>query len=377
MKSFRQTATFRCMTVILSAALVVAAWSMSGCSFRSLLPSFETPEEQNPTVIPDKSDTNSPPEGGGNGGEGEAEDPPALPMYYDPLTGLGSDVDLSALCPVAICLGNGDGVGYGLSAAKILVEAPIEGGGTRFLAITNTYASLSMIGGIRATRPYLQSLSSLFSAVSVHAGQNESGSFAVPLYPSIDYTDSGMGTVFYRNPSFAAPSNLFTSGTRLVGAMESFEKQAATLPFRLVPYGEIAFPVGEGAKSIILPFSGSQVTQFTYDEATGLYLRRQNSKPHTDGASGEQLAFTNLLLLVCESSIYNKASGTEFSLNVTDGGSGYYISNGKSTRISWSRKADSSFLFLDESGAEILCNRGRTYIGLVDIVDAPSIMIVD
>lgn len=377
MKSFRRTATFRCMTVILSAALVVAALSMSGCSFRSLLPSFDAPTEQNPTVIPDKTDTNSPPEGGGDEEKDETETPPALPTYYDPLTGLGSDTDLSALRPVAVCLGNGDGVGYGLSAAKILIEAPIEGGGTRFLAITNTYASLSAIGGIRATRPYLLSLSSLFSAVSVHAGQNENGGSHSSFSPSIDYADGGMGTVFYRNPSYTAPSNLFTSGTRLVGAMESFEKQGATLPFLLAPYGEAHKPSGVRARSVILPFSGSQITQFTYDEMSGVYLRRQNSQPHTDSASGEQLSFTNLLLLVCESSIYNKPGGSEFALNLADGGSGYYVSNGMATRISWSRKADGNLLLLDESGMEILCNRGKTYIGLVDIVDAPSLMIVD
>lgn len=321
------------------------------------------------TVIPDVPDKNSPPEGGSEG------TPPAPPTYYDPLTGLGSDVDLSALRPVAFCVGSDDGTGFGLSAAKILIEAPTETGESRLVGITNTYASLSSIGGIQTTRPYLLTLTSLFSAVSVHAGVGDKGPAATEN--AIDYRNPAMGTVFYRNPDFSSPCDLFTSGTRLFGAMESFEKRGATLPYLLGAYGESRATGTIGAKSVILPFSGSSVTQFTYDNVRGEYLRRQNSLPHTDGGNGEQLSFTNLIFLICESSIYNKASGTELDLDLQNGGEGYYVSCGKATRITWGRKADGSLLLCDEKGAEIVCNRGKTYLGLVDITDAPALMIVD
>ena len=367
MKSLKNATTFRCMTVILSAVLVVA--TMSGCALQSLLPSFGTQNDPSQTVIPDVPDMNSPPEGGGE------EAPPALPTYYDPLTGLGSDVDLSALRPVAFCVGADEGGGFGLSAAKILIEAPTENGTSRLVGITNTYASLPAIGDIQTTRPYLLTLTSLFSAVSVHAGVGEGG--ALTAENAIDYKNPAMGTVFYRNPEFTDPTALFTSGTRLVGAMESFEKRGASLPYLLGAYGEMRAIGSIGAKSVILPFSGSTVTQFTYDSASGEYLRRQNSSPHIDGASGEQLSFTNLIFLICESSIYNKVSGTELDLDLQNGGEGYYVSGGKAARITWSRKADGSLLLCDEKGAEILCNRGKTYISLVDITDAPALMIVN
>lgn len=365
MKSFNKTATFRCMTVIVSALLVVATLSMSGCAFRSLLPSPDKPSDTGPTVIPDHTDMNSPPK------DTDTEETPTLPSYYDPLTGLGSEVDLSASRPVSFCFGASSPT-FGLSDAKILIEAPIEGDSTRLAAITNTYASLSQIGGIQTTRPYLSGLASLFSAVPVHAG-SVGGTFTLP---GIDYTDGRMGTVFYRNPAYAA-NDIFTSGTRLVGAMESFDKCGGSLPFTLVPYGEAAMVEGVGAKSVILPFSEKQITQFVYDSTRGEYLRRQNSLPHVDESNGEQLAFTNLILLVCESSIYNKVSGTELDLNIAGGGSGYYITNGKAACISWSRTDDGRLLFLDERGSEIACNRGKTYIGLIDITNAGSVMIID
>lgn len=366
MKSFRKTATFRCMTVIISALLVVATLNMSGCAFRSLLPSPDKPSDTGPTVIPDHTDMNSPQDGEGK----DTEEAPTLPSYYDPLTGLGSEIDLSAARPVSFCFGTGSST-FGISDAKILIEAPVVGGGTRLAAITNTYSSLSQVGGIQTTRPYLSSLISLFSAVPVHAG-NVGHHHALP---SIDYTDNTMGTVFYRNPT--AENGIFTSGTRLIGAMESFEKCSGTLPFSLVPYGETVTPNGMGATSVILPFSEEQITQFTYDGTRGEYLRRQNSAPHVDEGNSEQLAFTNLLLLVCESSIYNKANGTEMDLNIAGGGSGYYITGGRAARISWSRTDEGKFLLLDESGNELACNRGKTYIGMIDITKASTVMIVN
>lgn len=368
MKSLKKTATIRCMTVILSAVLVVTALGMTGCTFRSLLPSLDPPDTGGPTVIPDTTDRNSPPEQGGG------EEEPPLPAYYDPLTGLGTEVDLSALRPVAFSFGTDSA--FGIADAKILIEAPIDDGTTRLFGISNTYSALSTIGGIRPTRPYLISLADAFSAVAVHAGERESGGVTGSI-PSIDYTDSKMGTVFYRNATFTAPLDIFTSGTRLVGAMESFEKRGAALPYLLVPYGTTLTLSGEGAKSVLIPFSATQLVGFSYDEDSGLYLRRQNGVIHTDGASGEQLGFENLLILVCESAIYNKASGTELDLNVTGSGSGYYVTNGSSVRITWERKTDGALLLLDESGSEISLNRGKTYLGIVDILNASSVMIVE
>ena len=102
MKAGRNTPTFRCMTVIVSALLAVAILGTSGCTFQSLLPSIDTPSGTGQTIIPDHTDLNSPPSNAG----GTEEESPTLPSYYDPLTGLGTEVDLSALRPVSFCFGN-------------------------------------------------------------------------------------------------------------------------------------------------------------------------------------------------------------------------------------------------------------------------------
>lgn len=369
MKSARNRAAFRCGTVILTAILVIASISLSGCSFQSLIPT-EDKQSEDPSYEPNNTDIKA--------SDGEKNEPDKV-VYYNPLTGLISEIDLSGIRPVAVCIGNtADGMPqYGLEYADILLEAPIEGGSTRLTLISCNYADAPQIGPLRATRPYLLSVADAFGAVSVYSGTSDFlPTTAYPRYDTLDGASEGLSTVFFRNASLRAPNNLFTSGTRLVGAMENFAKKSAQLPFAFAEEGSPVTPGSGLASGVVIPFSSAQTTKFTYDAASKTYLRMQNNQPHTAGDGGAQLAFTNLLLLTCESSTHYKVTGTEMELNVTGGGRGQYISGGSYQEILWSRTADGRLQITDLSGKVLEVNRGKTYIGLVDLVTSGSVMIV-
>ena len=375
MKSAHRSVAYRCMTVILIALLVVASISATGCSFYSLIPSGVNQNQDNSNQQTGSVNTSQNATAGNT-----STNKPVMPTYYNPLTGLASDIDLSATRPVAICIGNTEDAlpQFGIGAAEILIEAPIENGITRLVMITNSYAGIPQIGSVRATRPYLLSVADSFGAVSVYSGTNDvNASVVYPEYDTLDYLTQSVSTVFYRNSSLFAPHNLFTSGTRLTGALENFEKNGGTVPYEYVSYGKTVIPNGGKAGGVVIPFSSRQVSQFVYDEENHVYLRMQNSVAHTDGQDGKQLAFTNLILLTCESSIYNKVTGVEFDLNVTGGGRGYYVSEGGYIEILWSRGQDGQLILTDAAGDPLSVNRGKTYIGLVDVVASGSVLIVE
>lgn len=372
MKSSQMKAK-RCMTVILSAVLVVASLSLSGCSLRFLSPD-KTPSNENNTVVqPGNTDQNN----AGNEKEPQA-DKPTLPSYYNPLTGLASATDLSLIRPVSVSLGGGNSPQYGISDAGIIIEAPVENGGVRRMMITTAYRNASHIGAIGSTRSYLLSISSDFGAVSVCNRANDVRSgISYPDYPCLNYEIDGATTVFFQNEGEGADGHLYTSGTRLIGALENFEKRGVTLPYSFVEYGKTATPTGRRATGVIIPFSSTAVTQFLYNSESKTYLSSHNATPLLDSANGKQVAFSNLLLLHCESSIYNRASGTEFELNTEAGGAGYYVSCGYVCEITWSRAEDGKLLLQDKSGAPLSVNRGSTYIGLIDLVNSSSVLIVE
>ncbi len=369
----------RRVTFLFSALLVAVSLSLTGCSFESLIPNDENPFHDTPTVHPEEQDKNTSPENDG-GAEDQKNEPPVTPSYYNPLTGLTVATDMSTVRPVALSFGNSGKapIQHGIGEADVLIEAPIENGETRLLAISNRYTGLLEIGGIRASRPYLLDIANVFSAVTVTDGDNDirPTSESYPGYSLIDCRRDGMTTVFYRASSIASPFDLFTSGTRLLGALEGFDKKGPTLPFTFADSASPTVPSGGTASGIVIPFSASQVTQFSYDRTSGTYLRRQNSLPHTDSRTGIQLAYKNLLILVTESSTYNKVTGSELSLDTQSGGRGFFLTGGTYEELLWSRTAGGELSLTDMAGNPINPNPGKTYIGMVDIRVSDSVLIV-
>ena len=78
------------------------------------------------------------------------------PQYINPLTGLGTETDVSKLRPVSIMVNNiyQSLPQEGVSQADILYECLAEGGITRLMLISNDYEKLGQIGSVRSARDY-------------------------------------------------------------------------------------------------------------------------------------------------------------------------------------------------------------------------------
>lgn len=370
-RSATHAAAVRCMTVILSALLVIASLSLTSCSFRSLIATDDPGNDGNTLYQPDQTDQNA------NADNKEEEPPEDVIVYYNPLTGLACETDLSTCRPVSICFYNTAASlpQYGLEHADILIEAPVENGSTRLCMITNHYASIPQFGQIASSRNYLLSLSESFGAVSVCAGTSDIGtaSKAESAYEILDESTGNFSTVFFRRGTQNA---LFTSGTRLAGAMESFLSRNASLPYQIAAPGTPLYATGTPAGSIVIPFSSAQTTQFYYDTETGLYTRVQNGTAHTPGEEGDPLTFTNLLLLTCEYYTHHTLQGTEMELDMQTGGRGEYIAGGFSQDILWARQSDGTLCLTDLAGEPLTVNAGKTYIGLLDLQTSDALLVV-
>jgi len=105
-----------------------------------------------------------------------------------------------------------------------------------------------------------------------------------------------------------------------------------------------------------------------YDEASGKYLRYQfNGEKHIDETTGEQLAFTNVILLFMDiSRVAGDASG-RLEAVTTGSGDGYYIYGGKFISIKWSKETrDTPIILTRLSGDPLQINRGNTFVSVID-----------
>lgn len=287
----------------------------------------------------------------------------------------GVEGDMSPLArPVAVTVNNLEASlpQYGISGADIIMEFPVEGGITRLMALYGNYGSVPEVCSVRSCRYYFPVFARGFDAVYFCYGSNET--LATPTLErlGIDYIDGnqeGDSLVFERDSSrlesYSSEHTVYLKGKNMAGI---FEKYGFSVE-RAESYGKTAFDFAEEKISLATPctgltaeFSSSYFSDFHYDSQIGEYVKSHNGQPHTDQKSGEQLSFTNVILLETEVSLYNGTSLVQFDWH---GGRGYYATGGTVTEILWRKESEESPLrFYDTEGSPFEINKGKSYIAV-------------
>lgn len=262
---------------------------------------------------------------------------------------------------------------YGIEAADIIFEIPVEGSATRFMAIYGDYTQVPKICSIRSCRPYFPALSEGFDAVYVNWGMmDEVRAYTKTLGLTQFDGTYNTGNLFGRDQDrraagYSLEHTGYFDGTRVddvmiqKGMRTDIEADKRDTAFNFVAYGETVTPTG-GACAVANVDFGIAVATLTYNETDGKYYKDYNGEPQIDGVTGNQLSFTNVLVL--EANIKGAANGIHRDVD-WHGGSGYYISNGAIQKITWSKADEQSRLMIyDENGKELVMNRGKSYIAV-------------
>ena len=364
MKSAFRKFFFACLGLCIAACLI-----LSGCQWKPL----SDPPDSDTLPVDAKPDTSQ--------SDTEATQPPVV--YYHAFTGLACEESLSLARPVAFFLDNtSNGVSQlGTSLADVLIEAPVDNG-TRFAALITDLERAAAIGPIRSARSWLADVVRGFDAVAVYHGTSDTVGEIPTVFPGmdcIDYAQNANGDIFYKDPSIVAPFQLKTSGERIRNALlnSSWKQEASPdlKPYSLADPNSAFSLGGTAAHRIRCALAPSTQFEYTYNSLTKTYLRYQNGTPHIDGGNGKQLEFTNLVFLFCNVNSYSSAGGSVYSLDMTSGGEGYYVSHGESIGISWNMDENGMIHFKSNDGTSLTLHCGKTYIGLVKISDRASLNI--
>lgn len=342
---------------IVLCALVIA---MSGCGQKKNADSVQEPVADAKTV------------------ETPVVEDPVIPVetheneIVSPLTGEWVSDQLKNQRPYAIVFNN---IEYaspqsGTSQASILYEAVVEGGITRMLGIYEGVDS-DRIGSIRSARHYMVSFADEYDAIFVHFGHTK---YALAKIDELGVDNlsglSGIGTtVFYRDHAINAPHNAFTStkgilaGIKKLGYRTEHKEGYETGHFQF--YKEDTDLTSESVvRKIALGYSNYTTPTMEYNENDKLYYRNQFGQPHIDKNTGKQLAFKNVIIqLVKEWNIDKNGYQTMDIENSS--GEGYYISNGRSVKITWQKNESTSKMnYYDSNGELLTINPGKTFISV-------------
>ncbi|MCR5705112.1 MAG: DUF3048 domain-containing protein [Eubacterium sp.] len=287
------------------------------------------------------------------------------------LTGEYIDKKQAKKRPIAVMINNiQDAIPQsGISSAKVIYEAPVEGGITRMMAIFDEYEDLKRIGSIRSCRLYYPKFANEWNAIYVHFGQSKY---------ALDFLRSGkVNTVsaltreasFYRESGKVAPHNLYATGAKL---KEGIKALGYETKYDSDYDGHFAFaqeeePVtledGKKANSVQMGYLINH-PWFEYNKEKGQYYRFQYGGKHIDDLTNKQLHFSNIIIQFVDATLY--PDNKSLNMTLTGSGSGWYITAGRAEKITWKKNKDlGQTSYYDASGEKIILNQGKTYIGIV------------
>ena len=330
--------------------------------------------------------------------EGEQPDPGfgVLPDYdADPLTG---ETRRSNGRVVGVMVNNISNTARqnarpqrGIGSADLLIESKVEGGITRFCAVYHDADAIPEVGPLRSGRDQFLQLLMPYQALYYHDGEsaactkfisvyNYSGLniggknyFNTPTHPHVAHRDSRGRDVAYEHTEFTSGKEIKQAAAN---AGISLKYACESTFFKFADYrtgAENAMKGAASGKSVSITHSDSYKTSFSYNWLDRTYKMQMYSRISgkfentVDELTGKQLSFDNLAVCFAPIERYPGDSGDVQQVSYISGGDAYYFSRGAVQHGRWEKASPEHPLRVyDKTGAQMLFNRGKTYLAIVD-----------
>ena len=372
---------------IAAAVLVLVQRGMNDTPDAPDTPTFgaegeNTSDENQGNTPPVDSKPEDPPAGDDPPAQTEppVEDDPPVEEYtgpVNPLTGLPTEEDISANRPWAVMINNLSKAvpQAGIGAADVIVEAPVEGGITRLMALYQDMGDLAEIGPVRSARPYYVNIAVGFDAMYIHAGGSDDA-YRTLKNTGIDRIDgvNGSGETFHRDAwrrkNRGYEHSLMLDVPLVDGYAEKHKfrtahKEGYAAPFT---FDDTEVRTGDTANNVEVRFYGgsSKLTSFAYDTETKLYTVSQYNAKMTDSVTGEAVTARNIIAVRTKISVIPGDDAGRLQAVLAGSGEGVHICDGVARNIKWSRASDTSpWSFTLEDGTPLTLGSGVTYILLL------------
>ncbi len=305
---------------------------------------------------------------------------------YNYLTGLpfADDADKTAR-PVAVMINNLKVAlpQSGLTNADIIYEAVTEGGITRLMAVYSDIEKIEKAGPVRSARDRFIEMMLPLNAIYVHIGTSTSAERMLNFYSYKDIDGIYLGSLAFEQNSELAKTkgpehSWFTNKDLIKAGIEKNDivtKNNFYPAFEFVEYGT-APRVLEGpvANTVSYAYSSYADVSFSYDSATGKYMKNAFGIPHMDADTNTQLAFDNVFVILAESGIQEE-NGVLADIDLTEG-TGYYFNGGKYEELTWKKGEPENPLILYNTDGDVLkVNTGKSYVGILDLKQRDTMVI--
>lgn len=282
--------------------------------------------------------------------------------YYAPLTGLGSEEELTS--PIFAVMINNHAQARpqsGLPKADIVYEVLSEGFITRYLALYQSERA-EVIGPIRSIRPYYMDLSQGFEAYLAHAGgsepnMNRISQEGIPSLNGIAWSSAH----FYRADFRQSPHNLYTSSAGLFAAAEQRGYAIEREAFPVLKFHKQETEMeGEEAEHINIAYHSSYQVSFRYDPENEVYIRYVQGEQDLDLETGTPITVSNLMVMESNHRVLEQGIR---EVDVLSEGQAYLFQRGKMKEVVWKRIDGVIRAFINDQ--EVGLYPGKTWVNVV------------
>lgn len=256
----------------------------------------------------------------------------------------------------------------GLSKAPLVVELPVEGGITRFLAFFDADgARAERIGPVRSARPYFIDWAEEFDAMLVHVGGSNAALQQLKGGNMRDLNQYYWGRYFWRDPSRFAPHNVYTSleNLRQVDDLRFPEysvRDSGTWAFK--DGAESVDPDPGQLRGITIEYGKDPYrVRWEYEPGSNSYVRYQGGTQQTD--RGAVILARNVVVQYTKVTILDYVGRRE--IQTRGSGDAVVLRDGDIIYGSWQKDEGDRIRFLDADSEEIVLNAGTTWIEVVPL----------
>lgn len=284
--------------------------------------------------------------------------------YLSPYTGEEVTKEISENIAMLAIVENSVGARpqSGLNAADIVYETMAEGGTPRFIALFQK-DSANKIGPIRSARPYFLELAKEYNLPFAHCGGSAEALDEIKNKNMKSLNEMTYSQTYLRDNERKAPHNLYTSSEKLKALIKT--KAYVQTPIVKLKFDKTYWDNDKlsNASNILLKMNSTYSTGYTYSDGT--YAKNMDGKSAINKEDNLPLSVKNIVVQI--TTIKTQADNYRLDIALVGSGDGYVISNGKFTKMHWSKKdATSQTLLTDELGNDLPLNPGKTWWNIVD-----------
>ena len=279
--------------------------------------------------------------------------------------------------PIAVMIDN-DGPSsrpqIGLESAYMVYEVIVEGGASRIMALFKDASAIEKVGPIRSSRHYFLDFAMEHDAIYCHAGwspkaANDISALGINNVNGIVGND---GTQFYRDNTYDNTwHNLYTNLNKVYTYAVDKKGYESTTDAVHTAYNQKDTSLSDDAQSateVVLPYSTLYRVSYKYDDKSKTYTRYIGQSEHMS-QTGEALTAKNII--ICSMKNYPLQDGENKDRQevvTVSSGEGYYVTNGKAVKITWSKSArGAKTVYKLANGEELKLNPGNTYVQIMPL----------